>query len=177
MDKKIITAYGEIPIPNEFVKQNYSWLSKWIDNAEPCDNYGDMQIFKNGKKLEPVYKKLSQDEIKKLFDVAEIESIKKAHIHNILMACVFSVGSTTMAAEGSQITFMDGFVNKYKRLPNKKDEVVINYLAGNGIVRWLKEFYNLIPVTDGNYIWSCDRVIPDAYIPFYLIQSECKVVF
>lgn len=154
--------------PHQFVKKNYKWLSKWIENAKPVQEYKGMQIFKGciGASRE-CDKEAPEEEIIKLFKPEEIKYIKNQHIENILMACIFSISFTTMAQNGNPVICMNGFLNQIGRLPTKDDGVTIEYLEGNGITRWQKENYFPIPHIgyDGGIY----------YIPTYQILSECRL--
>ncbi len=169
-------------IEKNFIEKNYDWLIKWIENAKPSNDRVGMQIFKNGVRAKAIivddkYKEPDKLEIKNLFDKNIIEYVKREHVRNILSAAVFSIGSTTMASKGSGVCFMEGFLNKFGRLPTKKDKVVINYLEGNGITRWMGEYYGILPYKSGEIYYLTDDIKPDFVVPFYLIQSECKVNF
>ena len=117
---------GEEEIMNEkWFKENHHWLKGWLDTAQPIDKYEGMQIFKN-------------------------LSIKE-HKHDVLFACVFGLESNAYY-EGSDfnnkvnsfvqpqsIRYMKGFIEQVGRYPTPDDKVQIQYLAGNGITRWMQK--------------------------------------
>jgi len=121
---------GEEEIMNEkWFKENHHWLKGWLDTAQPIDKYEGMQIFKN-------------------------LSIKE-HKHDVLFACVFGLdsnayregsdfnnkvsGGLSLWAKKRPIRYMKSFVEQMGCRPTPNDKVQIQYLAGNGITRWMQK--------------------------------------
>lgn len=167
--------------PHKFIRKNYKWLIKWIENAEPYPdcyfNGRAMQIFKDCLGVTTIGK-IKESETRNMFSKKEIKAIKDQHIYNILNSCIFSIGSTTMSGQGQEVSTMNGFVNLYKRLPTKKDKVQIYYLAGNGLKRWQQEHYIPNIKTTAVHVCYTDKreKISTVYNNLFMMLSECIIV-
>ena len=138
-----------------FLKDSEDWLSNWIKDAVPCDNYEGMQIFKTAVQVSSC-----------LYNVTKKGSIPGRmlldHVYELLYTAVFGVGFVGMESgktcmnenaypEGSGIILrrksyysvrrMSGFVEQKGRYPTKHDKVRFVYLAGNGIKRFMSYSY------------------------------------
>jgi hypothetical protein len=162
--------------------ENYDWIYTWLDTAKPDTYYDEMQIFKTTSLVEKssLIDRVRQFDYKKDPNVLGCHAQRlEEHKFNILLACVFGVGSKVSGyREGSgvdkastmpPVRYLQGFIEQTDRYPTKKDKVRIEYLQGNGVKRWLQKHEVLsIPRGDG----GINRYMPGQ---FYLFLSECKL--
>jgi hypothetical protein len=162
---------AKLVIPKCWYEKNEHSLQQWIENAKPYDNYRyaglPMQIFKDlltlPGEVDPHYKVKPEE-----FNPRDVFHVTERHRFNILNAAVFSLSSISQSeGQGIPRTMM-GYYQQQKHLPTPTSKALIVYLAGNGIKRWLTDYYFTYAVYDesGN----------PTYFRAYMILSECLML-
>jgi len=150
---------------------NYIWLKTWIDKAMP---YGDTYL---GTKPMQIIKTICRSRLrftgnpdKRIVDASYflpdiLAFTREAHIRSILQSAVF--GTTSISPrEGTGIDFrmVSSYLEQKLRLPTRQSFAQILYLEGNGVCRWMQEYYFPYRGRDS----EC--------IPYYMILSEYMLI-